>query len=224
MKAHIFICLTIITFLVHVGCDYDNYNEPSSELSGQLVYEGTPIGVRSNEIELELWQSGFELSNDIPVFVDQDGTFSAILFDGDYQLVLREGNGPWVHNADSITIQLNGRVEIDLPVEPYYIINNESINYSGGSIEASFTIDQINNSRNLEFAGLYIGTHTILDQINNEINTTEQGEQVIFGDTVNINLDLSDHLVAREYLFARVGIKIDGIPELLFSKVHKVEI
>lgn len=224
MKANIFIYLAIITFLIHFGCDYDNYNEPSSELVGQLVYEGIPIGVRSNEIELELWQSGFELSNDIPVFVDQDGTFSAILFDGEYQLVLRESNGPWIHNADSITVQLNGRFEIDLPVEPYYIINNELINYSDGSIEASFTINQINNTRNLEFAGLYIGTHTILDQINNEINTTEQGEQVIFGDTMNINLDLSDHLAAREYLFARVGIKVDGIPELLFSQIHKIEL
>lgn len=225
MKTRILFYLTISAVVLLAGCTYDNYDEPSSELTGQIVYNGDPVGVKSNEIELELWQRGYELSQDIPVYVNQEGSFSATLFDGDYQLVLRQGNGPWVDNTDSITVELNGRAEVEIPVEPYYIINNASINASGGTVEASFSVEQINNSRNLEFAGLYVGTANIVDEIYNEASTTRAGDQVTFGDTVTLAIDLSDNgLGERENVFARVGLKVVGKSELLFSQVYNIEL
>src|SRR5690625_2735036 len=103
--------LIVFTLTILTGCEYDNYDEPKSELKGKIVYQDNPVGLRSNEVEIELWQDGFELKQDIRVYVNQDGTFSSVLFDGEYQLVLREGNGPWVDNTDSITVQLSGVAE-----------------------------------------------------------------------------------------------------------------
>lgn len=225
MKTRIFFYIAISAALLLAGCMYDNYDEPSSELTGQIMYDGNPVGVKSNEIELELWQGGYELSQDIPVYVSQEGLFSATLFDGNYQLVLRQGNGPWVDNTDSITVELNGRAEVEVPVEPYYIINNASVNASGGSVEASFSVEQVNNGRDLEYVGLYLGTANIVDEIYNEASTTQAGNQVTFGDTVTLAIDLSNNdLGERENVFARIGLKVVGKSELFFSQVYNIEL
>lgn len=224
MKLQIFLYPLFLSVLIIAGCEHDNFEEPASEITGEVVYNGEPIGVKSNEIELELWQSGFELDNDIPVFVDQDGSFSATLFDGEYQLVLREGNGPWVNNTDSIDVQLNGSAEVDIPVEPFYIISDESINHNNGTIEATFTVQEINNSQNLEFVGLYIGINTIVDQIYNEINSTISDEEIDFNTQTTASVNLSGELSNRDYVFARVGLKVAGRSELLFTPVYKIEL
>lgn len=225
MKTRILFYLAISAAALLAGCTYDNYDEPSSELTGQIVYDGNPVGVKSNEIELELWQRGYELSQDIPIHVNQEGSFSATLFDGSYQLVLRQGNGPWVDNTDSITVELNGRAEVEVPVEPYYTINNASVNTSGGSVEASFSVEQVNNSRDLEFVGLYLGTANIVDEIYSEASTTQAGDQVMFGDTITLTIDLSEsRLGERENAFARIGLRVVGKSELLFSQVFNIEL
>lgn len=222
MKSYIFLSLTFLLVIL-AGCEYDNFEEPSSEITGEIIYNDEPIGVKSNEVELELWQSGYELDNDIPIYINQNGSFTTTVFDGRYQLVLREGNGPWVNNTDSIDVDLNGRAEVDVPVEPFYIIDDESIEYSDGSIEATFTVREINDSENLEFVGLYIGENTIVDQIYNEANSTQAGDEISFGSQSEASVSLSDRLSNRDYIFARVGLKVAGRSELLFTPVHKVE-
>jgi hypothetical protein len=70
--------LPLASILLLGGCDIgvlDNYDEPTSVLKGQVVFEGVPVGVRSNGVPLELWQPGFALSQKVPVYVDQDGSF-----------------------------------------------------------------------------------------------------------------------------------------------------
>lgn len=225
MKTQLLLFLMISTGTLLLGCVHDNYEEPSSKLNGQIVYDGNPIGIKSNEIELELWQQGFEISQDIPVYIDQDGSFSATLFDGEYQLVLQQGVGPWIDNTDSIEVQLNGSADVDVPIEPYYLIRNESITYSGGSVEASFNVEQINDANDLEFVGLYLGTGNFVDQTYNEANTTQAGDQITFGDTINLSINLSNNeLNGLDNVFARVGLKVDGRSELLFSQVYNIEL
>jgi hypothetical protein len=53
-------------------------------------------------VQLEIWQKGYQLYTSIPVYVTQDGTFSAVLFDGNYKLVSKSGNGPWVSKQDTV--------------------------------------------------------------------------------------------------------------------------
>ena len=64
------------------GCKKDNYKQPESVITGRVVYQGQPIGVRSNGVTLELWQHGYALFNKVAVNVAQDGSFSIKIFDG----------------------------------------------------------------------------------------------------------------------------------------------
>src|SRR5690554_1512804 len=100
------ITLSVILFIT--GCEIDNYEAPKSFLEGKVVYNNQPVGVRSNGVQLELWQPGYALYSKIPVYVSQDGSFSASVFDGDYKLVRLEG-APWVNNTDTIDVQVRGR-------------------------------------------------------------------------------------------------------------------
>ena len=73
----------VALLLLVSGCgllDVDNFDEPDATIEGRLVYNGEPIKVRNNGIELELWQPGFELNEKIQVFVDQNGSFSSKVF------------------------------------------------------------------------------------------------------------------------------------------------
>src|SRR3954470_23751320 len=117
MKYIIFIAILM------AACKKDNYEKPASTLTGRVVYNKEPLGLRSNGVQLELWQHGYELFTKIPVYLSPDGTFSALLFDGAYKLVLRQGNGPWKDNADSIDVTVRGTTNIDVQVQPYYIVS-----------------------------------------------------------------------------------------------------
>lgn len=203
----------------------DNYEPPSSVLSGRVVWEGRPIGVRSNGVQLELWQPGFELNQKIPIYVSQDGSFSAVLFDGRYKLNLLAGNGPWVDSQDTILIDLKGRAEVDVPVRPYYTIEQEVVGYRDGQIEATFRIGQVETSRALEYVGLYVSTTSFVDRTNmvvrNEVPRSALGS---LDDPVQLSVALTPALLERENVFVRIGVKTVGVAELLFSPVYKVSL
>ncbi|MCC5905879.1 MAG: DUF3823 domain-containing protein [Balneolaceae bacterium] len=82
----------------------------------------------------------------------------------------------------------------------------------------------MNDRNELEYVALFIGTTTILDQMNNEASVSEAGDSVSFGDPIDIEYNLPDNLSGRDYVFARIGLKVDGIPELLFSQVYKINL
>ncbi|MEJ7587859.1 MAG: DUF3823 domain-containing protein [Ferruginibacter sp.] len=64
-----------------VSCKKDNYDAPGSKLSGRLVYQGEPIGLEQFQVPYELYQFGFGKVGAIGSSFDQEGSFSALLFD-----------------------------------------------------------------------------------------------------------------------------------------------
>src|SRR5690349_15530892 len=115
MKNNLLLLLIVVSVLG--GCKKDNKEPPKSVLTGTVLVEGTKqaVGVASNRVQLELWQNGYALFQKIPVYIDQDGTFSATLFDGQYKLVRLSG-APWTNNTDTITVNLKGSSTVDVPV------------------------------------------------------------------------------------------------------------
>lgn len=206
------------------GCKKDNFEKPSSTLSGTVVYNKEALGVRSNGVQLELWQHGFELFSKIPVHVAQDGTFSASLFDGTYKLVLLPGNGPWADNTDSIDVTVNGSTIVEVPVQPYFIIKNATISKSGTNVTATFSIESVNASRPLESASLYVGKTNIVDAVNN-LGSTVLGADQIGSITapVTINMTIPAALSAEPLFYARVGVKTAGVAELIYTQPVKIE-
>lgn len=216
------ITLSVILFIA--GCEIDNYEPPKSFLEGKVVYNNQSVGVRSNGVQLELWQPGYALFSKIPVFVSQDGSFSASVFDGDYKLVRLEG-APWAGNTDTINVQVRGRTIIEVPVDPYFIINNVSFEHTGStSVSATFSISQINTSKNLERVRLYIGETLIVDQNNQAANAEILANAITLGESSTITVNIPASVASNPYLFARVGVKASGVNEYFYSAPSKIEL
>jgi hypothetical protein len=201
----------------------DNYDPPTAVLTGQVVYDQSPVGVRSDGVQLELWQRGFATPEKIPVYVDQDGSFSALLFDGSYDLTLLPGNGPWVDSGDTIHIELKGKADVEVPVTPYYTVEGEQIGASDGALSATFRVGQVDTSRAVEYVGLYVSTTAFVDRQHSVARAERaRGELASLDDPVQMSVDLPADLAKTGQLFARVGVKTVGVAEMLYSPVHKI--
>lgn len=220
IKAILYIASAAIILLT--ACKKDNYAPPSSQLTGKVVYQGQPIGVRSSGIQLELWQRGYQLFTKIPVYIDQDGSFSATLFDGNYKLVRLKGNGPWADNTDSIDVTVKGNTIIDVPVEPYFIIKNASVQKNGSNIDAIFTVQAVNTSKSLELVRLYLGLTTITDQNNNAANVSKAAAAIDITQPVTLSAAIPAAATNKGYVYVRLGVKTAGVQELYYTAPQKV--
>ena len=83
----------ILLLVLFSGCGKDNFDAPESKLVGRVTYQGQALNLRGTgeAVQLQLYQDGYEKNDPISVFVGQDGTFSALLFDGEYRLTTRDG-------------------------------------------------------------------------------------------------------------------------------------
>jgi hypothetical protein len=226
MKKRYYSILTVFCAIIMLmGCKKDNYEAPTSMLTGRVVYQGQPLGLRSGGVELELWQHGYQLFTKIPVYVDQNGNFSARLFDGNYKLVLLRGNGPWADNTDSLDIRLNGTHNVDVQVDPFFIITNQAIQASGANATASVSIQQVNSSRTLERVALYLGKTSIVDQNNFEarVDITAANIPNLNG-PINLSVAIPASLRNKGYGYARVGVKATGVAEYLYGNVQQIDL
>lgn len=225
MKTKILAFLVMTSWVMLTGCEKDNYQQPKSVLKGRIVHDGQAIGLRSNGVQLELWQHGYQLFTKIPVYIQQDGTFSASLFDGNYKLVRLRGNGPWIDNSDSIDIQLKGSMELDVPVTPYFVFKNDTYQKGEKAVSATFNLQQVNTSRQIERVNLYIGTTTIVDANNNAGNVQKVAADLTdLTKPVTLTAPLSAALASREYVFVRLGVKTAGVGEMLFGAPQKIQL
>jgi len=218
----LFLAMAAVSF---AGCKKDNYKAPSSTLKGQVAYDDQPIGLRSNGVQLELWQPGFELSTKIPIYLAQDGTFSASVFDGKYKLVLLRGNGPWINGADTLDVNVNGNTEVTVPVTPYFMIKGASIGQSGTTVTASFSLQQVNNSLPLDAVTIYVGSTTIVDQVNSVASAAKKAADITdITQPITISVTIPASLVAKGYAYARIGVKTAGVSELIYTIPQKLEL
>lgn len=220
MKAFVYGLLAAVLL---TGCAKDNYDPPSSTLTGRVIYQNQPVGVRTNGVQLELWQRGYQLFSKIPVFVAQDGTFSATLFDGDYKLVRLRGNGPWVDNTDTINVSMRGAMQIDVPVQPYYTISGQTFQKSGTSLTASCLVSQVAGGRAVERVTLYVGTTQFVDANNNAGSASLSGAALAdLTKPLSLSLTPPAAVTSKAYAYVRLGVKTVGVAELLYTPVQQV--
>lgn len=207
-----------------MSCDYDNFDEPAAILEGSVVYEGQPVGVRTNGPQLELWQGGYALEKNIPVYIDQDGSYSVSLFDGEYKMVVKEG-GPWVPQLnDTIVINVNGGTTFDVPVTPYFTINNESFQVSDNSVTANFTIAKIVETAGIESVNIYFGTAVLTDQNRNEHVANVAPGDITEGQQTTVNVDIPEDLRDAGFLFVRIGVRATQANEFYYTQVQKIDL
>lgn len=217
------------------SCEYDNYESPQSPLQGRIVYNDEPIRVASQEVYFELWEDDWQLKNPISVAVAEDGTYSALLFDGPYKLVFRENQGPFrmkmnpETNSDTIIVNVNGTTVRDIEVEPYYMIRNPQISLSGDMVNASASLEQIitdADARNVERVSLYINRTQFVDQRGNYHIASQDlaGGDIADMDNISLSLEVPDLVRSQSYVYARIGVKIEGVEDMIFSHVEKLEL
>jgi hypothetical protein len=203
--------------LAVTSCKVDNLTPPKSILSGRVVYQGTPIGVRSNApSQLELWQRGFANFVRIPVNVAFDGSYSTLLFDGDYLLV-RTSVSPWLPQTDSIKVRVAGNTTVDVPVTPYFLVNSATYTKGTGNISATINVTKVNATSTLEAVRLYISKTKLLDQLQNDGIASVAGGTVTPGTPFTATVTIPTQLANADAVYVRVGVKTTGVTELAYS-------
>jgi hypothetical protein len=156
------------------------------------------------------------------VYVAQDGSYSAILFDGDYKLTRLRDNGPWQNNTDSITVQVRGNTVVDVPVQPYFTLGTTSISKSGSSVTASVQVNKV-GTRNLDAVVLYLGYTQFVD-VSNQAASTSKASADITNLSQPVSLTTTIPSLAKGSIYARVGVRIQGVGELIYSPVQKIDL
>jgi hypothetical protein len=220
-------CLTVFS------CKKDNYEEPKSKLTGKFHYKGEPINVQYDQVPFELYQYGFGKVGPINGAITQEGTYSHVLFDGAYKLVVRSGQGPfyWPQTggkSDSLTVTVNGDTQFDIEVEPYYMILSPQISKSGGNITASFKIEQIikdaARAKNIDMATLFINKTQFVSGNDNIARTNIAGSAITDPNNVSLSVTVPTISPAQNYVFARIGVKAAGVEDWIFSPVVKINL
>jgi hypothetical protein len=177
MKNKLILLAVFTSLLILAGCSFDNYDPPTSSLSGNVVYNNVPVGVRSGATQLELWQykwdtKGIVARAKIAVYINQDGSYAARLFDGDYKLVRLKG-GPWADQTDSISVTVKGNTTVDVPVTPFFTITNPTFAYNkaDSTVTGTCTVSKVGTFA-ITSLTLYVGITSIVDANNNVQSST----------------------------------------------------
>jgi uncharacterized protein DUF3823 len=227
---YLFIIFIITTIF---SCKKDNYSPPNAILSGNLLYQGDTIYVERNAVHFQIYQYGFGKVG--PISTDetfaQNGSYSAALFNGDYKLIVPNGDGPFMWKQttagtpDSVSVTMNGSQTVDLQVTPYYLIQNTQISASGGNVTASFKIDKVitdANAKDIESVSLFINKTQFVSGNNNIARIDLAGADIVNPSSVSLSVAVPSITPTQSYVFARVGLKIAGVEDLIFSPLIQV--
>ncbi len=222
------ILVLIVVTTVFTSCEWDNYEKPESFLKGNIVYNGEPINVSYNDVKFELWEPGWQLSYPIDVVIDQDGSYSALLFNGSYKLVFPEAQGPFrTLGSDTLDVTLNGNKSMDIEVEPYYMIRNAQISANGNNITANFKADKIitdADARDIERVNLYVNKSQFVDFRTNIANAEMAGGDIANINSINLSVSVPDMSPGQNYVYARIGLKVVGREDMIFSAVQRIDL
>lgn len=224
MKKYYYIFLITVAAFIFTSCGLDNYDAPQSRLHGKITYNGEALGLRGTgeAVRLQLYQDGYQLRDNIQVYVGQDGTFEALLFDGEYKLVTRNQNGPWVNTRDTLVVNLKGSTEVELKVTPYFTISNETITLNGSVLNATFNVNQIVNTANIQYAMLLVSKTAFVDDVSNIARKDFTNQQA---GTLNLSFDMTGNanVASAKALYARVGVRTVGADQAIYSKIVRLK-
>jgi hypothetical protein len=225
-----FLCILAAIATV-TSCKKDNYAAPQSILSGHLVYQGEAIPVENNQVPFQLYQYGFGKVGPVSQTFAEDGGYSAVLFDGDYKIIIPNGQGPFLWkqtaggNPDTVNVTLKGDQTVDLEVTPYYMIRNPQIAAAGGNISASFKAEQIitdANAKSIEKVGIYINTQQFVSTTFNKAFTELAGADIADPNNISISVAIPVLVPAQNIIFARIGLKIAGVEDMIYSPLQQI--
>ncbi|WP_114940105.1 DUF3823 domain-containing protein [Mucilaginibacter endophyticus] len=221
-------------FLAASGCKKDNYDAPTSRLSGRLVYKGEAINVEYNAVPYQIYQPGFATKSAIQGTFDPDGNYAQLLFDGTYKFTIPANQGPFMWKElpagtrDSLTVNLKGSQTVDIEVTPYYLVQNAKFAATGRKVTATFDIQKVitdANAKNIDHVYLYVNKTQFVSggyRLGDGDPPSIAGSAITGMNNLSLSFDVPNIVPTQNYVFARVGLKIAGVEDLIFSPVSKV--
>lgn len=218
------ISLFVAGVLSFTSCGLDNMDEPESMLIGNVQYKGQNLNLQGTgeAIQLQLYQDNYQLHSPITVYVDQQGRFSAKLFNGTYKLVTKDGNGPWVNKRDTTVVNLSGTAEVNLEVMPYFIVSDAKANLSGNSISVTFKLSKIVETATIDKGIISVGSTGLIDGQNAFHAKNIKADAIKVG-TNTFTLDLTSEqlsaLKSKPRMTVRIGVKASQADQAIYSPV-----
>ena len=227
---YILILLVAFSFF---SCKKDNYSQPGTFLTGAVLYNNDTIYVERNQVPYQLYQYGFGKVGQVGsnTTFEQNGTYSQVLFNGSYKLIIPNGQGPFLWkqdasgNPDSLAITLNGNQTINLNVTPYYMVRNAQITAAGGTVTANFKVEKIitdSLAQNIERVSLYINKTQFVSGGDNIAYKDMAGSAIIDPNNITMSVSVPQLTPSQNYIFARVGVKIVNVEDMIFSPLMKI--
>jgi hypothetical protein len=220
---------------VMFSCKLDNYDPPGSMLSGQIMYQGEPIQVEYDKVPFRLFQDGFgKTGGSIDGVVKPDGTYSMLLFDGAYKFVISPGQGPfvWKQNAgrpDTVNVVLKGSQTMDFEVTPYYMIRTPKFTLGADSVvTAQFRAEKIitdASGKKIERVNVYVNKTQFVSSIGDQKIAESQmaGAAIVDVNNITLKVKVPRLPATQKHFFARIGLKIEGVEDMIFSPVMKMQ-
>lgn len=217
------------------SCKKDNRSAPSTYLTGAIMYKGDSINVERNQVPYQLYQYGFgkvgQIGNNTTF--QQNGSYSQVLYDGDYKLIIPNGQGPFLWkqdangNPDSLSISLKGNQTVNLEVTPYYMIRNAQITASGGIVTANFKVEKIitdSLAKDIERVSLYINRTQFVSGGDNVAAKDMAGADIADPNNISLSVTVPPITPNQNYIFVRVGVKIANVEDMIFSPLMKISL
>jgi hypothetical protein len=224
---HIIIALLLAT----TGCKKDNYNAPASTFKGRLTYKGDAVNVEYNQVPFDLYQPGFGKTAPIVGTFQQDGSYSTLLFNGNYKFTIPPNQGPFMWKElgpgkrDTLAVTVSGSQTMDIEVMPYYMVRNAQITVGSNKVNAVFNIEKIvtdANAKDIDRVNLYINKTQFVSGGDQIAATELAGSAITSLNNISMSVNIPGISPTQNYVFARVGIKISGVEDMIFSPLVKV--
>src|SRR5690606_36496832 len=164
---------------------------------------------------------------------DQDGKYSMLLFDGEYKFTIPNGQGPFLWKKtpsgtpDSLTIDLRGAQTVDIEVTPYYMVRNPQLSASGQTVSGSFGLDKIidgTEGRDVERVNLYVNKALLFSRANNIATFSLDRSEITDLNNINLQVLVPAMTPSQNYVFARIGVKLAGVEDMIFSQIEKISL
>jgi len=247
MKKIIYLSFILFTMLLS-SCEFDNYTTPGISFKGNLTYKGNNYLFDGNPGlgVLTLIQKGFgKIDAGTNVRINENGSFSQLIFPGDYWLTLANNPYPFEFKEfktmgvglgyDTIPMKISSNTVKNIEVTPYYQIKDFTATVVDGNIVTNFNVVKTDSTINVApkviRARCFVSTSSIVNS--NTIFSKSIIKSITGNASVSIPVSISTGTASyrqmylnnfREYAYCRVALELNGIPNYyIFSETIKVE-
>lgn len=211
------------------SCELDNFDEPDAILTGNITYNGQVIPVARNQVRFELWQSGYGSPAPIDVAIAQDGSYSSRLFSGEYKLIFPANEGPFKASSDTLYFGVSGDNTMDIQVTPYNVVQNAQFSYAAGTVNATCGIEQIitgADAKAVERVTLVVNRTLFVDANSGEEGAIAQADVEDITNLNNLSMSVAipddPKKPDQNYIFARIGVKMVDVEDMIYTQVEKI--